>query len=298
MRSPFVSVVIPTYNRLATVRSAIDSVLRQTFSDVETIVVDDGSTDGTAVELKRRFGSEIRVITTDNRGVGAARNRGIADSQGKFLALLDSDDTWHPQKLEKQVRYHREHEGMRISQSQEVWIRNGKRVNPKRKHRKPSGDIFAASLRMCAISPSSVFLARDLFDRCDGFDEDLPVCEDYDLWLRIGSRMEVGIVDELLLTKYGGHGDQLSRRYPVMDRFRIYSLMKLALTAELNREQRRKTREVCAEKIEIVRRGMEKRGYPTSRLTELHSAFANDRLSVSHFREVGRELLLRNDLFR
>ena len=298
MRSPFVSVIIPTYNRLVSVQSAVDSVLHQTFSDFEVIVVDDGSTDGTNSVLRKNFGGRIRLVITDHRGVSAARNKGIASSAGKFLALLDSDDIWHPQKLEKQVRYHQENQNIQISQTQEIWIRNGKRVNPMCKHRKPYGDIYFDSLRMCAISPSSVFLTKALFDRFGGFDEELPVCEDYDLWLRIGSKVKVGIINKLLLTKYGGHTDQLSRQYPVMDRFRIYSLMKLVLTFDLNQEQRCKARDVCNEKIQIVMRGMEKRRNPTSRLAALFSSFERDELTVSHFEQNGRELLIHSDVFR
>jgi glycosyltransferase involved in cell wall biosynthesis len=179
-----VSVVIPTYNRLPTVKDAIESVLNQTYRDFEFWVVDDGSTDGTG-EALRTFGDKVKYVSQNNRGVSAARNLGLRISRGKYLAFLDSDDLWEPQKLEIQVKCMEENPQFPLCYTDEVWIRGGTRVNPKKKHAKYSGWIFEKCLPLCIISPSSALMKRSLFDEIGGFDETLPVCEDYDLWLRV-----------------------------------------------------------------------------------------------------------------
>ena len=297
MSRPIVSVIIPTYNRRRLVQSAIRSVLCQTFTDYEVIVVDDGSTDGTTERLKKQFGDRIHLLTTNNSGVSASRNKGIANSSGEFIALLDSDDIWHEKKLEKQVTYHRENKQLQISQTQEIWIRKGQRVNPMLKHQKPHGDIFHENLAMCTVSPSSVFLSRRLWNQFGGFDEDLPACEDYDLWLRMSSKVNVGIIDELLLTKFGGHADQLSRYYSAMDRFRIYSLVKLLQSGELTRQQYCAAHSVCVSKINILTEGMKKRGSITSPMIEFFEKVKTKQGLIKNWGKMGKELLLTNDVF-
>jgi len=222
---PAVSVIIPTFNRRKFVREAIDSVLAQDFDDFELIVVDDGSTDGTA-EALADYGNRIRLIRQSNRGVSAARNTGIRASEAPLIALLDSDDLWRAGKLTAQTAFLRAHPDVLICQTEEIWVRNGLRVNPRRKHRKPSGDIFARSLELCLVSPSAVMMRRRLLDEVGLFDESLPACEDYDLWLRVACRHAVHRIDAPLIVKRGGHADQLSRR-PGLDRYRIRSLARL-----------------------------------------------------------------------
>ena len=131
-----VTVIIPTFNRGWIVSEAIDSVLGQTFRDVELIVIDDGSEDDTQAILNRylrcEHGDKIRMIRQENQGVSAARNRGIREASGRFIALLDSDDLWLPEKLEKQIEFFEKKPDAMICQTQETWIRNGRRVNPKK----------------------------------------------------------------------------------------------------------------------------------------------------------------------
>lgn len=224
--NPFFSVIIPVFNRENEICNAIDSVLEQTFKDFELIVVDDGSTDKTP-GIKEKYKSKIIYIRQENSGVSSARNSGIKRACGQYIALLDSDDTWQKTKLHDQYKYIKENPGVKIHQSEEIWIRNGKRVNPKNKHKKREGDIFNQSLELCLISPSAVVLHRSLFDKYGLFDEKMIVCEDYDLWLRISSNEFVGLLDKPLINKYGGHSDQLSRSMWGMDRFRVYSMLKL-----------------------------------------------------------------------
>ena len=261
MGDPFaIAVIIPTYNRRELVVRAVESVLRQTFPAAEVVVVDDGSEDGTAEALQKMFGGKITLRRHARRqGVAAARNTGIKATTSPWLALLDSDDVWHPTKLEEQVRFHQEHPDLLISQCDEIWIRHGVRVNPKKKHRKQGGWIFTASLPLCIVSPSAVFMHRSVLESVGLFDEGLPVCEDYDLWLRIGRRFPIGFLPRLLLTRYGGHADQLSHSVPVMDRYRIQAMEK-HLDPELKPEWRRALLGELVRKCRIVAQGARKRG--------------------------------------
>ena len=256
--SPTVSVIIPTYNRWPLVGDAIDSVLAQRDGDFEVIVVDDGSTDDTVQQLSR-FGSRLRVLQQPNRGVSAARNLAARHARGNYLAFLDSDDLWLPEKLAIQTVFMEQNPAVQICQTEEAWIRNGVRVNPKAKHRKPSGDIFLPSLELCLVSPSAVMLTRELFERVGGFDETLPVCEDYDLWLRIAVDHPVSLIDAALVIKRGGHADQLSRSMWGMDRYRVSALQKL-LRSGLDGTRRAAAIEVLRRKFGVLASGARKRG--------------------------------------
>lgn len=255
-----VSVVIPTYNREKYISRAISSVLYQNWKEYEIIVVDDGSTDNTK-EVLSLFGSKIIYISHPyNKGVSAARNTGIKNARYPFIAFLDSDDYWLPEKLSYQMEFFMNNPDAIACQTQEIWIRKGKRVNPKKRHMKPSGDIFIPSLRLCLVSPSAVMLKRSIFDEIGLFDEDLPVCEDYDLWLRISCKYHVNLIDKPLVVKEGGHLDQLSSRYWGMDRFRIYSLVKLIKNTNLSKEQYEAVIKELEYKCQIYGKGCIKRG--------------------------------------
>ncbi|MEW6264116.1 MAG: glycosyltransferase [Thermodesulfobacteriota bacterium] len=256
---PLVSVIIPTFNRAKLVVRAVASVLGQTFSDFELIVVDDGSTDGTDRALER-FAGRIVYLFQEHAGVSAARNRGLAEATGSLIAFLDSDDYWQPEKLARQVRFFTDHPEALICQTEEVWYRQGRRVNPGQRHRKPSGDVFLPSLRLCLVSPSAVMMRRSLFDRVGVFDEDLPACEDYDLWLRVSARYPVHLLSEALVIKTGGHPDQLSRTVPALDRYRIQALRKIIASGRLTSEQGRAAGAELAYKARIFGQGCLKRG--------------------------------------
>lgn len=255
---PLVSVVIPTYNRAWAVCAAIDSVLAQDYPAVELIVVDDGSTDGTE-ELLAAYSTNIIHIRQENKGVAAARNRGVAAAHGPLIAFLDSDDYWLPRKLTAQAAFFHSRPEALICQTQEYWIRNGRRVNPRRRHEKPQGDIFVPSLALCLVSPSAVMLRKKLLDEVGGFDEALPACEDYDLWLRVSCRYPVYLIDTPLIVKQGGHADQLSRQ-PGLDRYRIAAIEKLLAENRLSAGQYRAAAAVFREKCRIYGAGCIKRG--------------------------------------
>ena len=252
-----VSVVIPTCNRAEFVREAITSVLRQDYPDIEIIVVDDGSRDGTEAVVSG-FGPAVRYLWQENRGVSAARNRGVSVSTGDLIAFLDSDDLWLPNKVSAQVACFEANTNEQTCHTDEIWMRRGVRVNERHIHRKQGGWQFLASLPRCLISPSAVMMRRALWDRLGGFDESLPACEDYDLWLRLTAVVPVGFLPERLVIKRGGHADQLSRRTPVLDRYRIQALEK-ALATPLPAAHRRAVLEQLVAKCRIVAQGARKR---------------------------------------
>jgi glycosyltransferase involved in cell wall biosynthesis len=258
-KRPLVSVIIPTYNRGWILKEAVDSVLGQNFKDFELIVVDDGSTDNTR-DILETYGQDIIVVRQANQGVSAARNRGIAAAGGELVAFLDSDDLWLPRKLSRQVEFFKLNSAEFINQTEEIWVRNGVRVNPKDRHRKPSGMIFERSLALCLVSPSAVMIRRSLFDAVGLFDESLPACEDYDLWLRISCKYPVHLIDTPLIIKRGGHADQLSRA-PGLDKFRIKALKKIMESGQLSEAQYRSAALTLKEKCSIYAGGCRRRGH-------------------------------------
>ncbi len=257
---PKVSVIIPTYNRLAFLEEAIGSVLSQDYEDYELIVVDDGSTDGTE-DMVGRFAGRMTFIRQDNRGVSCARNRGIDNSTGEHIAFLDSDDMWLQYKLSSQMDFFTRNPDALICHTEEIWVRNGVRVNPMKKHKKYSGMIFERVLPLCIVSPSSVMIRRDLFFHTIGlFDESLPACEDYDLWLRIAARFPIYLLETPLIIKRGGHTDQLSRKFAGLDRFRIKALVKILESGTLSPRQYDASLRELRRKCQIFGNGCMKRG--------------------------------------
>ena len=256
-----VSVIIPSFNRASVLPRALDSVLAQTHEAAEIIVVDDGSSDGTNALVERHYPG-VKLLTQGNQGVSSARNAGASVSTGEWLAFLDSDDEWLPEKLSHQLACVRDNPHISLIHSDEIWIRRGVRVNQMRKHRKSGGQIFEYCLPRCVISPSAVMMSKALFDRLGGFDEDLPACEDYDLWLRVCHQYEVAYIEHPLIRKYGGHEDQLSAKYWGMDRFRVKALAKLLAQSTLSIEQEVLTKRMLREKCRILMSGAEKRDKP------------------------------------
>lgn len=253
-----VSVVIPTYNRRGRIGRSIESVSGQTKAPQAILVVDDGSTDGTADWVRKSYPG-VTVIEQEHTGVSAARNRGIESAATDWIAFLDSDDCWMPDKLEKQMRALALNPGYRICHTEERWIYRGRERPVAVPYRKKGGWIFRNCLAVCAISPSTVVVHRKVFEEVGYFDESLPACEDYDLWLRITSRMPVLLVDELLIEKHGGHRDQLSAAWG-LDRYRIRALRKILKDGGLDAHQRLMTEEKLKEKCLVFAKGLEKHG--------------------------------------
>ena len=261
-----ISVIIPTFNRRQTLDRAIDSILSQTYQPYEIIVVDDGSTDGTADWLSANY-SSLQIIQQSNKGVSSARNTGINSARGDWIALLDSDDEWLPDKLEIQVKLLQNNEELRFCHTNEIWIRNGVRINQMKKHQKYGGNIFKKCLDICRISPSSSLFHTSVIKDVGLFDESLDVCEDYDLWLRITAKYPVLFLDQPLIKKFGGHSDQLSRVLGGIEQYRIRSLEKILTSKSLSGSQFEAAKDMLIHKLQIYAKGLKKR----DKNTELHS---------------------------
>lgn len=271
-----VSVVIPTYNRANVVSRAIRSVLSQTYSKLEILVVDDGSTDDTQAILSGF--PEIISIAQQNRGVSAARNAGIAASKGELIAFLDSDDEWLPRKLERQAQLYSDKNPDFICHTNEIWVRGDKPVVQKNRHLKQGGFFFERALERCLISPSAVMISRCLLDRVGWFDEELIAAEDYDLWLRITCSHRVDYLEEPLVIKRAGESNQLSVITPAIDRFRVRSIEKILREYSLSDEHRRAARHTLIQKSIILSKGCDKRGkFEEARFySELAQKYSND----------------------
>ena len=269
--SPFFSVIIPTYNRRHFFDIAFKSVLNQTYKDFEVIIVDDGSTDRTGEMIRHLLDTRIKYLYQENHGVSHARNRGLEISNGKFMAFLDSDDRWAPQKLARVNEVINQHPHISIFHTDEIWYKGGSLLNKKAKHRKPSGYVYRQALPLCCIGMSTAVVKREVFEKIGLFDESLPACENYDFWLRATHSFEVKLINESLTIKDGGRTDQLSSQSG-LDKHRIKALEKMLCSNRLNEEEYRLTLGELAKKCRIYALGAEKRG----RLKEanLYSQFA------------------------
>ena len=253
-----ISVVIPSYNRKEFLKRSINSVNNQTIKPFEIIVVDDGSFDGTEAMIKRNY-DFIKFIKQKNKGVSAARNLGIKVSSGEWICFLDSDDEWKNDKLEKQIIAVKSNPDYKFFHSDEIWIKNGKRINQKKKHKKYGGDIFDKCLDMCRISPSSVLIDKTIFDDVGIFNENLVICEDYELWLRICNKYSVFFINEPLIIKYGGHQGQLSYSVDSIEYHRIKALEYL-MSSNLKKKNKDHAIKMLISKITIYLNGLIKRG--------------------------------------
>ncbi|NPV83566.1 MAG: glycosyltransferase [Candidatus Aminicenantes bacterium] len=261
-----VSVIIVTHNRAAFLAEAIDSVLAQTYfqknpADWELIVVDDGSTDHTPdlVAGYQQGFPQVRYVRLDHGGVSRARNHGLKLASGEFIGFLDSDDLWLKNKVQVQLSYLKAFPEARFCLTEEVWIRSGRRVNQKHRHQKYAGRVLDKVLPLCLLSLSSAMFRRQLFEEIGEFDESLPVCEDYDLGLRIALRYPYHFLPVPLIVKRGGHPDQLSKKYWGMDRWRVQSLEK-ALALATSEEDRSLIRAEIVKKCRVLVAGFLKRG--------------------------------------
>ena len=251
-----VSVIIPTYNRKKFLKQAINSVIKQTYQNLELIIIDDGSSDKTIEYLKKK---KLKYFKQNNKGVSAARNKGIKKASYDWIAFLDSDDRWHPKKMENQINYLIKNPKYKVCHTDEIWIKNSLRINQHKKHKKFGGKIFDKCLEMCKISPSSVIIKKEIFQKIGFFNEKLPACEDYDLWLRISAKFPILYLNEKLTIKYGGHKNQLSKKFWGMDRFRIISLENILKEGLLNNKNKVKVKKILKKKIKIYLNGLIKR---------------------------------------
>lgn len=269
---PLLAAIIPTFNRSDTLTRCLDSIFAQTLRPDEIIVVDDGSTDGSTQNLEKEYPG-LRLIIQRHSGVSRARNTGIETAQSSWIAFIDSDDVWLPQKCAKQIDALSQNPGVLVCHTEEAWIFRGTPKTVPKDYRKSGGRIFLNCLPRCAISPSTAIIDRNLLVSLGGFDESLPACEDYDLWLRITAHHPVLLVDEPLIEKHGGHPDQLSNQIG-LDEYRIKALDKLlASEVRLKPEYREQAIAMLLEKCAIHAKGLEKGG--NSEEASLYRSIAN-----------------------
>jgi len=259
------SIIIPTYNRAGYIEEAIQSVLEQEYflnnpikEICDILVVDDGSQDRTR-DIVQQFAPDVGYLYQNNKGASAARNLGLTKTKSEFVAFLDSDDLWKKEKLSVQMDFMQSHLEAKMCCTGETWIRNGIFVNPRKKHQKYSGWIFDKVLPICLLSLSSALFRRDLFEDIGIFDEELPVCEDYDFSIRLAHKYPIHFISQALIIKRGGHADQLSKKYWGMDRFRIKALEK-ALTLELSPQQKELVKQELRKQRQMLIQGFLKRG--------------------------------------
>lgn len=214
---PLVSVIVPTYNSARYVTAAVDSILDQSFKDFEVLVIDDGSTDDTRTVLAR-YGSPVRYIHQSNRGVSIARNRGIAESTGKYIAFLDADDTWFPAKLERQLDALTQTPGYRLCYTGFRFVDD--QMRSLRDHRPRQFDDALEGLLFHGNIVSSictVLVERALFDQVGGFDPELSQCADWDMWVRLARTTRFLVIEDLLVT-YRQHATNMSRSVALLER--------------------------------------------------------------------------------
>lgn len=234
-----IDVIIPTFNRAHFLKRAVDSVLNQKYQNFNLIIINDGSTDNTKEILSKYTNLDnVFILNQENKGVSSARNLGIINSTSEWISFLDSDDEWLPNKLKVQVQYIEDYPDCNFIHTNEIWIRNGVRVNPKKKFDKSNHDIFRRSLETCLISPSTVILKRTLIKEMNYFDEDLKICEDYDLWIKIMLNSSIHFVPDYLIYKYGGHSDQLSSAFSEMEYWKVKSLNKILRLKNINPDKK------------------------------------------------------------
>lgn len=260
IKTPFFSIIIPTYNRIDFLTIAIPSVINQTFSDWELVVVDDGSRDKTKEYIDSLNNPQIKYIYQKNSGVSTARNTGIAAAKGKWICFLDSDDRFRSDKLQITYKYIQKYPDYQIFHSEEIWYRNGKLLSQKKHHKKTRGFVFEEAVKICFISISTVAIKQEIFKKIGVFDETFPACEDYEFWLRATAKYPIYLIPEYLTIKEGGHACQQSQKYPAMDKFRIDALIKILKSKTLTQEQAQTALTELKQKWKIYLTGARKRG--------------------------------------
>jgi len=258
--TPLFSVIIPTYNREHFITQALQSVLAQSYEDFEVIVIDDGSDDSSQEKIAQFEDARIHYVYQKNHGVAHARNRGLKQARGRFIAFLDSDDKWAAQKLERCVDYIQKFPDISIFHTEELWYRSQKLFNQKKKHKKPTGFVYLKALELCCISISTAVIKKEIFQTLGAFDEEFAACEDYDFWLRATLQNEVKLIPENLTIKDGGRPDQLSARVWGLDRFRIKALAKMLSQKNLSKNEYALTLQALKKKCHFYLLGAKKRG--------------------------------------
>lgn len=284
---PKVSVIIPTYNRASLIPRALDSVLSQTFKDYEIVVIDDGSVDNTQ-EVIKPYWDRIKYVRQKNGGISAARNRGIQESTGKYIAFLDSDDYWAPEKLEIQAGILDQNPKIGI-----VYVRmpivneHGQILGMKPNG--VSGKNFQELLRVWGDLPtSSVMTRRECFDRLGMFDENLPPMEDIDMWIRIAHDYELHEIEGKTLAYYWRHDHQITQ-----DLIKVYSGL-VKVHDKILRTFKDIPRELITQKLVKNQYTLSRVYYSKQKMKE---AFVNLSQSIARYPLVGALFIENTDNF-
>ena len=242
--TPRVSAIIPTYNYARYVAAAIKSVLAQSFKDLEIVVVDDGSTDETT-ETLRPFAERIRYIPQVHRGLAAARNVGIRVARGRYLAFLDSDDLWLPDKVSMQVARLDAEPAVGVVYCEAVLFDEASQTVIPHSYwsHHPSGRILPWLIRQNVVPSPTPMVRRELFDQVGPFDESLSACEDWDMWIRIAQVSEFAYVDRVL-AEYRVHSANMSLDHERMMTNRLRVLEKAFSAAGVSPATRRLRRSI------------------------------------------------------
>ena len=238
------SVIIPAYNAERYLADAIESALAQTAPASEILVIDDGSTDGT-VSIAHKFGSPVRCVTQTNSGVAAARNRGIRESTGRYVAFLDADDAWMPEKLERQLQAMTA-TGLRAAHAALLVVDDG--LQPLFDNR--DGHVGGTLENLLMIgnvvgTPSTVICERAIFADIGGFDPTFSLCADWEMWIRIATVTSFAFVDSPLV-RYRLHGDNMSLNVALLESDSNRTLGKAFSLARLPEDIRRRRRTALA----------------------------------------------------
>lgn len=216
-----VSVIITAYNSMPYLPQALESVLNQSFQDFEVIIIDDGSTDNSMHWANEQADTRIRVISQKNQGVASARNNGIENSQGEYIAFLDGDDVWEETKLEKQVSKLDSHHKACLVHTWMAAIDEGGEFTGKVYSSKACGDVWHEILEKNMVTTSCTMIRRSALNKIGVFDQSLTVSEDWDLWIRCAAEFEFAVIEEPLV-RYRQLESSKSKRYPKMlNDFRI-----------------------------------------------------------------------------
>lgn len=200
--TPLVSIIIPTFNHRSYVCEAIDSCFLQTYSNIEVVVVDDGSTDGTGDMLREHYGDRIRYFYQNNQGLSAARNTAVQSANGEYIHLLDADDMLLPTKISRSIEVFQKNPEVVLVYTQCHFVEaDGKTIIPKEQPDLPAGDIFCELLcgpRGDFIPQCTTLVKRQALLELGGFNVKLAAAEDWDMWLRLAARSPFGVVNEPL----------------------------------------------------------------------------------------------------
>jgi len=240
-----VSVIIPTYNSAQYVTDAVNSVLNQSFGDLEVLVIDDGSTDDTETVMSH-YTAPVRYIRQQNGGVAVARNRGISESRGRYVAFLDADDTWLPDKLERQIAALRAHPDDRVCYTAFTLVTSDLSplgiVRSKRQGRALEDLLLRGNV---VGSICTVLCERSLFEKTGGFDPALSQCADWEMWVRLAALTEFHYLDNATVT-YRQHGSNMSRNAPLLEQDSLRVLEKGFAMPEVTNSLRAKRRAAFA----------------------------------------------------